>query len=164
VLIWSPADSDAFDDRVLRTENHWLWTGYVSRADGYGRFKPHHNSRSELAHRVAYVRWIGPIPDDTPVIDHKGHPFRYRHCVRPDHLEAISFEENIRRGESPAGINSRLTHCPRCGDPLEPPFCTLRKDGSRRCLRCQRAEHARYRARKRAVPEDQDPSAPDPVG
>ena len=164
MLIWNPADSDAFDDRVLRTEDHWLWTGYVSREDGYGRFKPHHNARSELAHRVAYVRWVGPILDETPIIDHVGHPFRYRRCVKPEHLEAISHEENTRRGESPAGANSRLTHCPRCGDPLEPPFCTLRKDGSRRCLRCQRAEHARYRARKQAALSGQDPTPADPGG
>ena len=67
--IWNAADSDAFDDRVLRTDNHWLWTGYVSHEDGYGRFKPHHNVRTELAHRVAYVRWVGPIPDAEPIID-----------------------------------------------------------------------------------------------
>jgi hypothetical protein len=163
MLTWRPSDSDAFDDRVLRTEDHWLWVGYVSREDGYGRFKPRHNERAELAHRVAYVRWVGPILDETPIIDHVGHPFRYRRCVRPEHLEAISHEENIRRGESPAGKNSRLLDCPRCGDPLEPPYCTLLKDGSRRCLRCQRAEHARYRARRRAARAAQTQAAAGPA-
>lgn len=157
-LIWHPGDEDAFDDRVLRTDNHWLWTGYVSPSDGYGRFKPRHGEPAQLAHRVAYVRWVGPIPDAEPIIDHVGHPFRYRRCVRPDHLEAISHEENTRRGESPAGLNARLTHCPRCGDPLDDPkFATQRKDGSRRCLRCQRKEHALYRAKRRAT-SDADPS------
>lgn len=150
--VWYEGDEDKFDERVSRREEHWLWTGYVDPRDGYGRFKPRHNEPAQLAHRLAYQRWVGPIPDDKPVIDHLGHPFRLRRCVRPDHLEAISHEENIRRGESPAGKNARLTHCPRCGDPLDDPrYATQRRDGSRRCLRCQRAEHARYRARKKAV-------------
>ena len=150
--MWREGDEDKFDDRVLRTEDHWLWTGYVDPRDGYGRFKPRHAEPAQLAHRLAYERWVGPIPDDKPVIDHVNHAWRHKRCVRPTHLEAITHEENIRRGNSPAGKNSRLTHCPRCGDPLDDPaFATQRKDGSRRCLRCQREEHARYRARKRAA-------------
>lgn len=160
-ILWDPDDAEAFDVRVARGETHWLWTGYVDPKDGYGRFKPHHHSRAELAHRVAYVRWVGTIPDERPIVDHVGHPFNLRRCVRPEHLEAISHEENTRRGDSPAGRNAKLTHCPRCGDPLEPPYCTLRKDGSRRCLRCQREEHARARARKRALAPSQ--AAPDPA-
>lgn len=148
--MWLEEWAERFEDRILRTEEHWWWTGYRDRRDGYGRFKPRHNINGQLAHRVAYERWVGPIPDGH-VIDHVNHAFRQRHCVKPGHLEAITFAENIRRGNSQAGINARLTQCPRCGDPLEPPFCTMRKDGSRRCLRCQREEHARYRARKRAA-------------
>ena len=102
-VIWNANDADKFDDRIRKTESHWLWTGYVDPSDGYGRFKPRHNEPSELAHRLAYVRWIGPIMDDKPVIDHLGHPFNLRRCVRPDCLEAISIQENIRRGMSPAG-------------------------------------------------------------
>jgi len=161
--MWKVGDEENFDQRVLRTNNHWLWVGYVSPKDGYGRWKPRHNDLAQLAHRAAYERWVGPISDDY-VIDHINHPDQYRRCVRPDHLEAITHAENTRRGDSPAGVNSRLTHCPRCGDPLEPPYCTLRKDGSRRCLRCQRAEHARYRARKRAVLSGQDQAVAGPDG
>jgi hypothetical protein len=153
---WRREDEDRFDDRVSRTEAHWLWTGYVDPRDGYGRFKPRHNDPAQLAHRLAYARWVRPVPEDM-VIDHLDHPFRLRRCVRPACLEAITHEENIRRGNSPAGHNARLVACPRCGDPLnDPAFATQRKDGSRRCLRCQRAEHARYRAKKRA--SEQGPS------
>lgn len=149
-LYWRDGDEEKFDDRVRRTETCWLWTGYTDPRDGYGRFKPRHNDKAELAHRLAYARWYGPVPEDM-VVDHLGHPFERRRCVRPEHLELITHEENTRRGDSPAGRNARLTHCPRCGDPLAPPFATIRKSGERRCKRCQRAEHARYRARKRAA-------------
>lgn len=150
-IIWDPDDAEAFDIRVVRGESHWLWTGYWDKTDGYGRFKPHHHSRAELAHRVAYVRWVGAIPDDRPIIDHVDHPFHLRRCVRPEHLEAITHEENTRRGQSPAGRNARLVNCPRCGSDLDDPAqATQRRDGSRRCLECQRREHARYRARKKA--------------
>ena len=151
-VIWLEEWTERFDDRILRTEDHWWWTGYRDRDDGYGRFKPTHNLSAQLAHRVAYTRWVGRIPDGYDV-DHVGHVFAQRHCVRPDHLEAVPHRENIRRGNSLAGRNARLTHCPRCGDPLDDPkFATQRANGERRCLRCQRAEHARYRARKRAAP------------
>jgi HNH endonuclease len=149
-LYWRLGDEEKFDDRVRRTESHWIWVGYVDPRDGYGRFKPRHNEGAELAHRLAYVRWVGPIPEGC-VIDHVDHPWPLRRCVQPDHLEAITHEENTRRGQSPAGRNARLENCPRCGDPLRPPFATLRANGERRCKRCQRAEHARYRARKRAA-------------
>ena len=148
--VWIPEDADKFDDRIRRTENHWLWTGYVDSSDGYGRFKPRHNERAQLAHRVAYVRWVGPIPDDKPVIDHLGHPWHLRRCVRPECLEAISHEENIRRGDSPAGKNARKTHCPKCGSEYNEQNTVYRPSGERRCRICRRQDHARERAAKKA--------------
>jgi hypothetical protein len=145
--VWNPDDADKFDDRIRRTENHWLWTGYVDASDGYGRFKPRHNERAQLAHRVAYVRWVGIIPDDKPVIDHLGHPFNLRRCVRPECLEAISHEENIRRGDSPAGKNARKTHCPGCGSEYNETNTVYRPNGERRCRICrERAKTAVRRA------------------
>lgn len=148
-LAWDPGWTDSFEDRVRRTEGHWLWTGYIDRKDGYGRFKPHHNMRAELAHRVAYVRWIGPIPDDH-VIDHRGHPFTLRRCVRPECLEAITHEENIRRGNSPAGRNARLTHCPKCGNEYNELNTVFRSSGERRCRICRQA--AKRAARTASAP------------
>ena len=64
--VWIPEDADKFDDRIRRTENHWLWTGYVDASDGYGRFKPRHNERAQLAHRVAYVGGSGQSLTTSP--------------------------------------------------------------------------------------------------
>ena len=78
---------------------HWLWRGRTHPMSGYGTY-----SRSQ-AHRVAYEFCVGPIPDGL-VIDHL---CRIRHCVHPDHLEAVTHQENCRRGlnnnESYARIN-----------------------------------------------------------
>lgn len=149
---WRDDDREKFDDRIRKTEDHWIWVGHVNARDGYGRFKPRHNERSELAHRLAYERWIGPVPDEAPVIDHIGHPFNLRRCVRPDHLEAITHEENTRRGNSPAGVNARKTHCSGCGLALEGDNLKITPQGWRVCLNCRRARHreAKERAKARA--------------
>jgi len=60
------------------------------------------------AHRLAYERARGPIPDGL-VIDHL---CRNRWCCNPDHLEAVTNEENILRGFSPPAQNARKARCP----------------------------------------------------
>jgi len=84
-----------FWDKVDRTTGCWLWTS-VRTADGYGHFRtrvaPGHH-RYVKAHRWAYEQSHGPIPDGLTV----DHLCRNRACVRPDHLEAVSITENIRR-------------------------------------------------------------------
>lgn len=72
----------------------WLWTG-SRQASGYGSITRH--GRALVAHRLVYQLLVGPIPDGF-VIDHvhaKG--CRNKHCVNPDHLEAVTHAENIRR-------------------------------------------------------------------
>lgn len=150
LLLWRPEWTDRFDDRIRKVDQHWLWVGYVDTKDGYGRFKPLHAERAQLAHRLAYVRWIGPIPDEFPIIDHLNHPFNLRRCVRPECLEAITHAENTRRGLSPAGQNARLTHCPRCGSEFNATNAVFRDDGERRCRICRRRLNAEYKARRKA--------------
>ena len=145
---WLPGDEDKFDDRVRKTENHWLWIGHVNKQDGYGRFKPRHNVKPELAHVLAYERWIGPVPDGM-VIDHVGHPFALRRCIKPEHLEAITHPENARRGDSPAGINARKTHCETCTLPLDGANLHVTHEGWRLCLNCRRRRHREAKARAR---------------
>lgn len=48
------------------------------------------------AHRYAYELAYGPIAEGL-VIDHL---CRNKPCVRPDHLEAVTNAENIRRGKN----------------------------------------------------------------
>lgn len=72
----------------------WEWTGRVE--DGYGRV-PTSGSRYVRAHRAAYEIWTGPIPKELEI----DHVCRNRRCFNPDHLEAVTHKENVRRGALP---------------------------------------------------------------
>lgn len=95
----SPAER--FWARVDRTnlDGCWLWLGRVDD-DGYGRFKlttaPGHH-RTVRAHRFAYEQTVGPIPDGLTLDHVRERGCQHRHCVRPDHLEAVTHQENLRR-------------------------------------------------------------------
>lgn len=78
----------------------WLWTG---PGNGYGQIRI--GSRKEYAHRVSHRLFKGEIPTKFDV----DHLCRNTMCVNPEHLEAVTHIENIRRG-----IKGVLTtHCPR---------------------------------------------------
>jgi len=69
----------------------WLWTKAVM-ANGYGLIMTSTGVRT--AHRVSYEAHKGEIPAGLE-LDHK---CRVRSCVNPDHLEAVTKTENVRRG------------------------------------------------------------------
>ena len=72
----------------------WLWSGGRDM-NGYGRF--HVSGTSYLsAHRYAYLKFVGEIPFGL----HIDHLCRVTSCVRPEHLEAVTPTENIRRGRA----------------------------------------------------------------
>lgn len=86
----------------------WLWDGPTSVA-GYGRTG---GQSKDLVHRHAYeVAFDCEIPPGTEI----DHLCRIRSCFNPDHLEAVSHEENQRRGAKVA----LKTHCAQ-GHPWVP--------------------------------------------
>ncbi len=112
----------------------WLWMGSVSQK-GYGYMcggKKHHHISVHIA---AYELSKGKVPNGME-IDHK---CRVRCCVNPDHLQALTHADNVRRGIGLAakvsGIQKAKTHCPE-GHPYDDKNTYVNPSGSRSCRTC----------------------------
>ncbi len=71
----------------------WLWKRYRGRL-GYGKVS--HRGKVRLAHVVMLEQSGGSIPEGM-VTDHL---CRVPACIRPDHPEAVTHRENVRRGRA----------------------------------------------------------------
>lgn len=88
----------------------WPWTR-GNQDTGHAQLRA--DGRLQFVHRLAYERWVGPIPDGFQV----DHLCRNGACVNPGHLEPVPGPENSRRArECPRCLY--LTHCPSCGEGL----------------------------------------------
>jgi hypothetical protein len=143
----------------------WRWK-YKPNKGGYGRLRvcSKRTNTSFAAHRLAYLKWVGPIADGL-VVDHK---CRNRSCINPEHLEVVTHKENIRRsnltrqrarhegwkthndsrlrmsgtGHRKEGEGAKRTHCRR-GHPFVGANVMPRANGNRRCRKCHNAQKRR---------------------
>lgn len=116
----------------------WIWQRYIE-PKGYGRC--YVKGLGQLAHRVSYQVFVGPIPDGYEL----DHLCRERSCCNPDHLEPVTHDENMRRGH-----NATKTHCTRGHQLTGPNVRLLLRKGKhvRICRACERIRVDAYLRRK----------------
>lgn len=123
----------------------WLAT---TNPGGYGIVG--YRGRPIGAHRLAWILANGRVPRGLDI----DHLCRVRCCVNPDHLQAVTRSENLRRGltgKSGATIgntNKTKTHCPN-GHEYIGWNLYVSRDGHRDCNTCQRERVRQWRARRR---------------
>ena len=131
-------NSTAFERFIIKidfTAECWLWTGEINDG-GYGVFVPMGRKPYARAHRCSYELFVGPIPEGLQL----DHLCRVRHCVRPEHLEAVHQYVNILRGVGWTAINKRKTSCPQ-GHPYTEENTWSSAKGWRQCRQCNRERH-----------------------
>ena len=82
-----PAWSDEPEGRCIE------WGHRRSKQGQYGQVSIARGTSPWVAHRLAYVVWVGPIPPGYEVDHLCGNPL----CWRPNHLEAVTAEEHSKR-------------------------------------------------------------------
>lgn len=98
------------------------------------------------AHRVAFECVYGPIPDGLEIDHVATRGCRYRDCVEPTHLEAVTHPENVRRS---ARVQAQIarTHCPRNHEYAGHNLIVRR--GKRECRTCTYERNAAARKARR---------------
>lgn len=127
----SPTLRERFESKGEQGPKCWRWTGSKTRG-GYGvlaKYFVKSRGFNTTAHRIAYELHVGPIPDGLEI----DHLCANRECANPEHLEAVTHQENERR--------KHLRNPPqtsfRCGHPFEESNWYVLTNGSRYCRICQ---------------------------
>jgi hypothetical protein len=144
---------ERLETKFLVGDECWEWTGRRS-SRGYGAFDLSAR-QSAPAHRVLYELLVGPIPAGLEL----DHLCRVRHCVRPDHLEPVTHQENCRRAAQHDAWYRPVTR-DRCGKGHAlTPDNLWTFPGGRRCRTCALEVKRRYKARKKE--RDRETSTPE---
>jgi HNH endonuclease len=109
----------------------WEWAGCKDQW-GYGYIKD--DGRMVRVHRAAYEMWFGPIPGGLEI----DHLCFVRHCLNPDHLEAVPGLVNIMRSNAAGAINARKTRCDS-GHEFTESNTYIDPSGKRACVECKQA-------------------------
>lgn len=125
----------------------WLWIKSFRNDCGYGQIGFWEDGRNFTlyAHRVSYEQFVGPIPEGLTL----DHLCRNRACIRPEHLEPVTLEENIARSV-PHRIHK--THC-KHGHSLEDAYLWGKKRPYKACRTC-RSQRAKELTQKRKNQRD----------
>ncbi|HKY57632.1 MAG TPA: HNH endonuclease signature motif containing protein [Aeromicrobium sp.] len=100
----TPTDERLRMHMVVTPGGCWRWTASIGNT-GYGRIML--DRKLKYAHRVSYETFVGPIPAGREI----DHLCRVRACINPLHLEAVTPQVNVRRGESTGARALRRSLC-----------------------------------------------------
>lgn len=130
----------------------WIWQRRVS-PNGYGLAwlsTSYAKGMNTSAHRVSYLAFKGAIPEGY----HIDHLCKVRACVNPEHLEAVTPRENVRRSNAKYKSLMARTHCPK-GHEYTPEntYTAKTKHGgiSRSCATCSKQSSRHRAALKRMI-------------
>jgi hypothetical protein len=123
----------------------WVYPG--TNRSGYGQISIGSRGAHRVfgTHVVTYTHFVAPVPDGLQL----DHLCRNRACCNPWHLEPVTCQENLRRGNGASGLNYRKTHC-RHGHPFNEVNTYRDRDG-RHCRPCHARRMAESRARRAAI-------------
>jgi HNH endonuclease len=92
----------------------WIWTGYLGKRKNKNYGHCHLLPPEQMAHRVSYILFNGPIPEGMQILHNCDNP----PCVNPNHIRSGTAQDNVNdrvnRGRSrhPSGTEhgrSKLT-------------------------------------------------------
>lgn len=112
----------------------WKWVA-LKTDKGYGQI--YIKGKYIYAHRYIWEKYNGKIPPKHTI----DHLCRNPACVRPDHLEVVTYKENVRRG---INANSLKTHCKR-GHLYNEENTYINSLGGRKCRICDKTFFQRNR-------------------
>lgn len=126
----SPDELAKFENRVTKTDYCWQWIG-AKAAHGYGQMSV--AGRQMLAHRAAYIYWVGEIPPRKEL----HHTCSNKSCVNPEHLQPLTHLEHVRL--TPQAVRPEATTCCRGHDLTNPDIVRFdAKTGAKICRECCR--------------------------
>jgi hypothetical protein len=130
---------DRFLTKFDKSDSCWVWNAGKD-SGGYGNFW--YRGTAVKAHRFSYELFVGKIPESLQI----DHLCRVRSCVNPEHLEAVTKDENYRRGMGML-YHKNKTHCPR-GHEYDEENTYLYK-GKRNCKTCRRNQTIAHSLRRK---------------
>lgn len=132
-------------ERLPEAPGCWIWMGALSAGGGKNKYgRTENEGKTELAHRVSYKHWRGPIPAGYH-LDHR--VCKLTCCINPWHTLPVTPRENaLVNSDSLCVVNLAKTHCPR-GHSYMGNY--VRVDGRRKCRDCDREKLQEKKARPR---------------